>query len=215
MSPRQRCPDARRVRPTVGQTSEQHPGRSETEEWRPGGAHLLALFVLILGGAFVGDVLLGDPRRDATSENAALLLAYLVLAAAWLVALPLSQWLLLRRVGASSRLGSSNFPAPFGLLRAPGQRLPRWAFSLACALPAPFAFVVLPALAVLLPGGVGAGVLVGIAGGLSVYQLRYALLALSMPQGTLVEELEGEEGAVRFHRASKSPGDQNRCSSVS
>lgn len=185
----------------------QPPEHSEPQEWRPGGTHLLALFVLILTGAFVGTVLLGEPRRAETSGNAALLSASLVLAAAWLVALPLSQWLLLRRVGARPRLECSNFPAPFGMLRAPGQRLPRWAFSLACVLPALFAFVVLPALVVLLPGGSGAGVLVVIAGGLSVYQLRYALLAVAKPRGTLAEELAGDEGAVRFHLASESAGD--------
>lgn len=191
----------------MGRIIGQRSKRSETQEWRPGCAHLLALFVLILTGALVGAVLLGDLRRAEDSGNATLLSTYLVLAAAWLVALPLSQWLLLRLVGAHSYPGSSNFPAPFGLLRAPGQRLPRWAFSLACTLPALFAFVVLPALAMLLPGGVGAGVLVGIAWGLSVYQLRYALLALAEPKGTLVEELAGDEGAVRFQRTSEPFGD--------
>lgn len=192
------------MRQTAGRHQEQ---RSEAQEWRPGGTYLLALFALISVGAFVGAVLLGDPRRAEVSGNATLLSVYLMLAAAWLVALPFSQWLLLRLVGVRPYLGSSNFPAPFGLLRAPGQRLPRWAFSLACALPALFAFVVLPALAVLLPpGGVGAGVLIGMAGGVSVYQLRYVLLVLSRPKGTLVEELAGEEGAVRFHQASEPPG---------
>ena len=184
------------MRQTDGRHQEQ---RSEAQEWRPGGTYLLALFALISMGAFVGAVLLGDPRGAEVSGNATLLLVYLMLAAAWLVVLPFSQWLLLRLVGARPCLGSSNFPAPFGLLRAPGQRLPRWAFSLACALPALFAFVVLPALAVLLPGGAGAGVLVGIAWGVAIYQLRYALLVLSKPKGTLVEELAGEEGAVKFH----------------
>ena len=183
----------------MGQTTDQHAERFETEKWRPGGAHFLALSALIPMGAFVGAVLIGGPRRAEAYGNAALIWAILLLAAAWLLALPLSQWLLLGRVGARPRLDSSNFPAPFGLLRAPGQRLPRWAFSLACALPALFAFVVLPALAVLLPGGAGAGVLVGIAWGVAIYQLRYALLVLSKPKGTLVEELAGEEGAVKFH----------------
>ena len=202
-------PDVRRVRRSAVDQTRRPPERSETQEWRPGGTHLLTLFALILAGAFVGAVLLGDPRRAEASANSALLWASLVIAAAWLVALPLSQWLLLRRVGARPRVGCSNFPAPFGLLRSPGQRLSRWAFSLACALPACFAFVVLPVLAVLLPGSSGAGVLVGVAGGLPVYQLCYALLALSSPRGTLVEELAGEEGAVRFHRASGRPANRS------
>ena len=158
------------------------------------------MFVLILGGADVGTVLLRDPRGAEASGNDPLLLIYLVLATVWLVGTSLSQLLLLRLVGARPYLGSSNFPAPFGLVRAPGQRVPRWAFSLACALPALFAFIVLPALAARMPGGVGAGVLLGIAGGLAIYQLRYALLVASCPKGTLAEELAGEEGAVRFHR---------------
>ncbi|QIN78514.1 hypothetical protein GBA65_08255 [Rubrobacter marinus] len=131
----------------IGQPS----GCSETQEWRTDGAHLLALFVLILAGAYVGVVLLGDLRKTEASLNATLPWCPLVLVASWLLALLLSQWLLLRRAGASPRLDSSNFPVPFGLLRAPGQRVPRWDFSLACALPALFAFAVLPALAVLLP----------------------------------------------------------------
>lgn len=182
-----------------------HPERSEAQEWRPGSAHLLALSVLILTGGLLGAALIGGHQRAEAYGSAALIRAVLVLAAAWLLALPLSQWLLLGRIGARPRLDSSNFPAPFGLLRAPGQRLPRWAFSLACALPALFAFVVLPALAVLLPGGAGAGVLVGIAWGVAIYQLRYAILVLSKPKGTLVEELAGEQGDIRFHLPSESP----------
>lgn len=184
-----------------------YSGRSEAQEWRPGVAHLLALSALILTGGLLGAALIGGPQRAEVYGNFALIRAILVLAAAWLLALPLSQWLLLRRVGARPRLDSSNFPAPFGLLRDPGQRLPRWAFSLACALPGLFAFVVLPALAVLLPGGAGAGVLVGIAWGVAIYQLRYAMLVLSKRRGTLVEELAGEEGDLKFHLPSKSSGD--------
>ena len=192
----------------MGHTTEHNPQRSEPYEWRPGNALLLAMFVLILGGAVAGAVLLGDPRGAEASGNGALLLIYLVLAATWLVGASVSQWLLLRLVGARAYLGSSNFPAPFGLVRAPGQRIPRWAFSLACALPAIFAFTVLPALALRMPGGVGAGMLLGIAGGVSIYQLRYALLVASRPKGTLVEELAGEEGAVKFHQTSETSGDQ-------
>lgn len=192
----------------MGQTIEHNPQRSEPYEWRPGGALLLTMFVLILGGAGVGTVLLRDPRGAEASGNDALLLIYLVLATVWLVGASLSQWLLLRFVGACPYLGLSNFPAPFGLVRAPGQRVPRWAFSLACALPALFAFIVLPALAARMPGGFGVGVLLGISGGLSIYQLLYALLVASWPKGTLVEELADEEGAVRFHQTSEAPGDQ-------
>ena len=189
---------------TVGQTTGQNSKRSECCEWRPGGAHLVALFVLMLGGALLGATLLGHAPRAELSGNDSLLLIYFVLAAAWLVAVSLSQWLLLHLVGARPYLGSSKFPAPFGLVRAPGQRIPRWAFSLACSLPALCALLVLPALVALLPaGGVGAGALVGIAGGLSTYQPRYALLALSKPKCTLVQELAGEEGAVRFRNTHK------------
>lgn len=188
-------------------TTGRPPECSKAQEWRPGSAHLLALSALILTGGLLGAALIGGPQRAEAYGNAALIRAILVLAAAWLLGLPLSQWLLVSRAGARPRLDSSNFPAPFGLLRAPGQRLPRWAFSLACALPAPFAFVVLPALAGQLPGGAGAGVLVGIAWGVAVYQLRYALLVLSKPRGTLVEELAGEEGDLKFHLPSKSSGD--------
>lgn len=175
------------------------------EEWRPGVAGLVGLLVLIPAGAFAGAWLLGDARGDGTMGAGRTLAVFLVLAGAWLVALPLSQYLLLRRAGARPRPGYPSFyPTPFVLLRAPGQPLPRGYFAAACALPALFAFVVLPVLAALLPGeslrGAGAGVLVGVAVGMSLYYLRYSLLALSRPSGTLVEEIAGEEGAVRLRR---------------
>lgn len=81
-----------------------------------------------------------------------------------------------------------------------GHRFGRVVFALVCAVPLLVAWVVLPVFAVSLLRAWGPSIAstLGIAMGISLYWLRYSVLALRRRRGTLVEVLE-EVGGLRFY----------------
>lgn len=156
-------------------------------------AAILVIFIAV-------DQLSGLNRPEGTSSGAGVV--YVVaLFGIWLVALPALQYALIRwHTGARPRLGwsSSRNPNVFGLLNAPGARFGRNAFALVCALPVLcVALMLLPLASLAWIQGVEIvpEVVLVVAGGISLYLLRYSLWALSRSQGTLIEVL-GEDGIV-------------------
>lgn len=185
--------------------SEESPEESfHVEELHPGAWSFVASILLFLTGVVSG-ILATEFLLEPVSPNIPgrdnwqlMLVAMLV---AWLIVMPLTQYLLLRFMGgARPKLAwSALVPNVFAPFRVVGQRLDRNTFALVCAVPFFVGWVLFPLLATFISGGwETAAPLVGAAMGVSVYFLRYSASALSKPEVTLVEEL-AEEGSVRFY----------------
>ena len=179
-------------------------GRFHTEELRPGVLSFLAVALCAIVGAIAGILAIQSLTGTTSSQTPGMnnwLFVLTTMLLTWLLVLPLAQYLLLRFVGgARPGLAWAAFvPHVFGYVRAVGHLFERRTFALVCAVPFFVGWILFPLLATLIPGGWETGApLVGGAMGVSVYFLRYSTLALSKPEGTLVEEL-AEEGSVKFH----------------
>jgi hypothetical protein len=170
----------------------------QAKEWRPGGLAVAALVVLVAGGGIFGYFVAGH-SVGADGYAASGLGVGASMGVCWLVLLPLSQYFVMRRVGARPKPSWGLFyPNVFGFLRAVGHPFSRASFAFVCTLPFLMAWVIFPVLASLSGTWESVAVLVGLAMGVSLYFLWYAALALSKPRGTIVEELD-EQGSVRFH----------------
>lgn len=170
------------------------------EVFRPRWAEMFLYMGVMFVLLFATVLLFGVPRPEEAPVRATA--AYVgVLFGVWLVALPAVQYVLIKRLsGTRPRLRWGAFyPYVFGPWHAPGAKFGRMAFALVCALPA------LCVVTVLAPVGTIAWrqgvetvpeVAVVVAGGLSIYFLRYTIWTLSRPGDTRVEVLE-EAGLVR------------------
>lgn len=150
----------------------------------------------VVSGFFVAQRLSGPvyPGNNWLSVFATILLTRFIF-------LPMAQYLLLRFVGGArpKLFWSALIPNVFGPFRAIGHCLHRKTFALVCAMPFFIAWILFPLVATIIPSGWETGApLVGTVMGVSLYFLRYSVLSLSKPEGTLVEELV-EEGSVRFY----------------
>lgn len=155
----------------------------------------LVAFMLV---GFYADV---GPGYEATAPGPVQATYTVLVFVIWLVALPVSQSLLIRRFsGVRPRIfwfGTAVNPEVFGLLYAPEARFGPRQFALLTALPALYTFVLMLPISVL---GIMAGVgflqlLMVVAGSVALYFLRYAAWALGRPEDSIIETTH-ETGVV-------------------
>ena len=178
--------------------------RFRTTEWWPGPFSGVVSGASTIGGGFLALVvfLVSSPPAIRTGYERGLLFALMALC--WFVVVPVVQYLLMRRWTRvrprfAPELSASSSPA-FSYLSVRGGQFERNAFAILCSVPFLVAWVLLPSCAALFSSGLSPGTAsaVGIAMGLSLYWLRYTVMTLRKPRGTLVEGLE-QPGKLKFY----------------